>query len=173
MVKKPQEAQNAVKAAKDAGEESYDPGREDNILGRKALWEEHLKDPIVALDKALKCVEIFVLEGGGPSALWRERSPMAVVGFLQSLWEKPMWKGIWLHLDPMDCVCLRTASVEWNVPGKYGPHGELFFFLFEKEPALPPVGETFSPFFKADIRTQEVRAYRIAHDRGRRKRRRR
>ena len=65
-VKKPQEAQKAkalwkMKAAKDAGEEYYDPTREDNILGRNktrlALWEEHLKDPIVALDKALKCVE--------------------------------------------------------------------------------------------------------------------
>ena len=64
--KKPQEAQKAkafikMKAAKDAGEECYDPEREENILGRNntrsALWVEHLKDPIVALDKALKCVE--------------------------------------------------------------------------------------------------------------------
>ena len=43
------------------GEEYFDPEREDNILGRNktrvALWEEHVKDPIVALDKALKCVE--------------------------------------------------------------------------------------------------------------------
>ena len=50
-----------MKAAKDAGEEYYDPMREDNILVRNktilALCEEHLKDPIVALDKALKCVE--------------------------------------------------------------------------------------------------------------------
>ena len=32
---------------------------------RLALWEEHIKDPIVALDKALKCVCVcgkFVLE---------------------------------------------------------------------------------------------------------------
>ena len=64
-VKKPQEVQKAkaiwtMKAAKDAGEEYYDPTRED-ILGRNkkrlALWEERLKDPIVALDKALTCVE--------------------------------------------------------------------------------------------------------------------
>ena len=38
-----------------------DPVREDDILVRNktrlALWEEHLEDPIVALDKALKCVE--------------------------------------------------------------------------------------------------------------------
>ena len=29
----------------------------------------------------------------------------------------------------------KAASVEWNIPGKYGPHGELFFFLIQKEPA--------------------------------------
>ena len=44
---------------------------------------------------------------------------------------------------------LRTASMEWNVLGKYGPHGEFFFFLIQKE----LVGETRSSFFNADIRT--------------------
>ena len=38
------------------------------------------------------------------------------------------------------------------MPGKYGQHGEIFFFLIQKEPAKVPVGETFSPFFNADIR---------------------
>ena len=62
-VKKPQEAQALwqMKAAKDAGVEYYDPSREDNILWRNkaklALLEEHLRDPNVALDKPLKCVE--------------------------------------------------------------------------------------------------------------------
>ena len=42
--------------------------------------------------------------------------------------------------------------MEWNVPGKYGPHGELFFILIQKEPATVPVSEIFSPFFNADIR---------------------
>ena len=50
-----------MKAAKDRGEDFYDPDRKDNILGRNEtrleLWEEHLRDPIVALDEALKCVE--------------------------------------------------------------------------------------------------------------------
>ena len=50
-----------MKAAKDAGEEYYDPTRDDNIWGRNetrlALWEEHIKDPTVALDQVLKCVE--------------------------------------------------------------------------------------------------------------------
>ena len=39
----------------------YDPERKDNISGRNKtrleLWDEHLKDPLVALDKALKCLE--------------------------------------------------------------------------------------------------------------------
>ena len=60
---------------------------------------------------------------------------MAGVGFLQSLWEK--WEA---------------ASTEWNVPGKYGPHGEHFFFLIQKEPAMASGNKNFSPFFDADIR---------------------
>ena len=50
-----------MKAAKEAGEEYYDPTRVDIILGRNktrlALWEEHIKDPTVALDKAFRCLE--------------------------------------------------------------------------------------------------------------------
>ena len=65
-VRKPSESQKAktlwkMKAARESGTDFYDTEREDNILGRNEtrleLWEEHLKDPIVALDKALKCVE--------------------------------------------------------------------------------------------------------------------
>ena len=45
-----------MKAAKDRRENFYDPERKDIILGRTEtrleLWEEHLEDPIVALDKA-------------------------------------------------------------------------------------------------------------------------
>ena len=69
---------------------------------------------------------------------------MAGVGFFQSLWP---------YLDPMDSVCLRTASTEWNVPGEYGPHGELFFFLIQNEPAMVSGSQNFSPFFNADIHT--------------------
>ena len=82
---------------------------------------------------------------------------MAGVGILQSLW---IGDG-------------RCASMEWNVPGKYGPHGEVSFFLIQKEPATEQVGETFSPFFDADIGTprfsadvlkKELCAPRLAHD---------
>ena len=51
------------------------------------------------------------------------------------------------------CVCLRTASMEWNAPGKHGPHGDFFFFLVDKEPATKPDGETFSPFIDVDTGT--------------------
>ena len=50
-----------MKAAKDRKDEFYDPAREEDIFKRNKmrlkLWEEHLKDPIAALDKALKCFE--------------------------------------------------------------------------------------------------------------------
>ena len=50
-----------MKAAKDREDEFFDSVRKDNFLGRKQtrleLWEEQLKDPIIALDKALKCPE--------------------------------------------------------------------------------------------------------------------
>ena len=65
-----------MKAAKDRREEFYDPARKDNNLGRNTtrleLWEEHLEDSIVALDKALKCVEDQVLKW--IKALWEQGS---------------------------------------------------------------------------------------------------
>ena len=63
---KPSESQHAkalwaMKAAKDRGEEHCDPASKEDILGRTKtrleLWEEHLKDPLVALEKALNCLE--------------------------------------------------------------------------------------------------------------------
>ena len=54
-------------------------------------------------------------------------------------WLPPMFvEGVWTYFDPMDSVSFRTASMEWNEPGKYGPHGELCFFLIQKEPATVP-----------------------------------
>ena len=55
-----------------------------------------------------------------------------VFGFLPSLWEKPIWEVIWPYLDPMDSVCLRTASVEWNAAWR------ALFFLIQKEAAMVP-----------------------------------
>ena len=64
--RKPCESQKAkdlwaMKAAKDRGDDFYYAARKYNILGRNQTrleqWEEHLKDPMIALDKALKCLE--------------------------------------------------------------------------------------------------------------------
>ena len=50
-----------METAKDRREEFCDPARGEDISKRNKtrveLWEEHLKDPIAALDKAFKCVE--------------------------------------------------------------------------------------------------------------------
>ena len=35
-----------------------------------------------------------------------------------------------------DVVGLRTTASFWNVPKKYGTHGELFFFLIKKESTI-------------------------------------
>ena len=71
---------------------------------------------------------------------------MAALDFFRSLWEKPIWEGVWPCLGPMDSVCLRAGSMAWNVPGKHGPHGELFFFLIQKKQAIVPNSEAFNSF---------------------------
>ena len=62
------------------------------------------------------------------------RSPM-VDDHLRSLAEKPICEGVWPYLDAMDTVRLRTVSMEWNMPEKYGPHGVLLFFASKDEHA--------------------------------------
>ena len=55
-------------------------------------------------------------------------------GLIPDLWGKPLWEEVLRpFLDARDSVRLRTASTQWNVPGRYGPHGELFFYLLKKE----------------------------------------
>ena len=43
---------------------------------------------------------------------------------VRKMWERLLWEGVWPYVDPWDSVRLRTASTQWNVPRKYGPHGE-------------------------------------------------
>ena len=88
-------------------------------------FEKHLKNPIVALGKALKCVKNRVLEVSA-RVLWGRCFLQWLLLASSEVWEKPMWKGVWPHLDPMDRV--------------------------QKEPATMQGSETFTPFFKADIR---------------------
>ena len=82
------------------------------------------------------CEEVSARVFGGGSVLHGGRwVPLRVLG------KADLGGRFWPNLDPMDSACLRTASMEWHVPGKYGP------------PATVPVSGTFSPFFNADIRT--------------------
>ena len=153
-VKKPNESPKAnalwaMKAAKDREEEFYDPARKDKILGRKQtrleLWEEHLKcqeNPYYGCPLAQSSCEKL-----------RERQWPAVgraQAFWPKMWEGPFWKGVWPHLDPWDSLRLRTASTHWNVPVKYGPHGEHFFFLIKKEQVVASNEVLQIPFVSAE-----------------------
>ena len=52
--------------------------------------------------------------------------------------------------DPWDVVRLRRSSSYWNVPGKCGPHSELFLFLIRKEPVALTKAVPFQPFVSAE-----------------------
>ena len=63
----------------------------------------------------------------------------------------PLWEEVLrLCLDVRDSVRLRTASTQWNVPGRYGPHGELFFFFLKKEPRVFSELVRFGPSISAE-----------------------
>ena len=146
-VRKPNESQNAralwkMKAAKDSGEDFYDPERKDNFLGRNKtrleLLDQHLKDPIVVLDKALNCVE---------SSCWVcSSAENTVVGVISN--------GL-CRLPPkfVGKADLGGRLAPLASDGQCAPYGELFFFLIKKELETMPGSETFGPFFAADIHT--------------------
>ena len=50
--------------------------------------------------------------------------PAAERGMVPEMWDKPLWESVWPYLDLWDSVRLRTTSTHWNVPRKYGRHGE-------------------------------------------------
>ena len=54
------------------------------------------------------------------------------------------------------CFCAQPPT-HWNVPKKYGPHGELFFFLLKKEPTVFSELVEFGPYFSAET----VKAYAL------------
>ena len=95
---------------------------------RLELWEEHLKDPVAALEKALNCPGIRLLGLAFGSKL--RVASLWVPRFCKICGKGPIGKAS--CLDPWDSVRLRTASTFWNVPGKYGPHGELFVLLHQE-----------------------------------------
>ena len=71
-------------------------------------------------------------------------------GIAPKMWERPFWEGVCPCLDPWDCVRLRTGSTQWNLSGKYVPHGELFFFLIQKESVVASNEVLPNPFVSAE-----------------------
>ena len=95
-----------MNAARDRSVEFYDPARSDDIQGRTKTREEHVKDPVAALAKALECLE-NPNQGGTVcrcqllSSQWLFSTADAKM--LQKMWEGLYWEGVWLFLDPWEC----------------------------------------------------------------------
>ena len=81
------------------------------------------------------------------------------------LWSKPLWAKVWPFLDAWDSVRLRTASTQWSILGKYGPLGELFFFLIQKKSVSVPDSEAFNSFIGDGFRVTELKGGSEASDR--------
>ena len=47
-------------------------------------------------------------------------------------WKRPCLEGLWPFLDSRDVLDTRTTASSWNLPSKYAPYRELFFFPYEK-----------------------------------------
>ena len=106
-----------------------------DILGRKQtsleMKEEHLEGPSHSLGQCSKVPRKFPYQGCplAQSVLRKVTVELQLRHFAVGVGSGPFWEGVWPCLGPWDSVRLRTASTHWNVPRKYGPHGELFFFL--------------------------------------------
>ena len=59
---------------------------------------------------------------------------------------------------------LRTASTHWNVPGKYGPHGELLFLLIQKKPEMVPDSVAFNSIIGDGFQIPELKGESEASD---------
>ena len=71
--------------------------------------------------------------------------------------EKADMGGRLAYSDAMDAVCLRTVSMEWKMPEKYGPHGVLLFFLIQKKPAIVPNSEAFNSYIGDGFQVPELK----------------
>ena len=72
----------------------------------------------------------------------------------------PLWvEVLWPCLDAWDSVRL----TQWNVPGRYWPYGEFFFFFLKKEPMVLSELVRFGPSISAEKR-ESVCLDRFAHD---------
>ena len=145
-----------MKAVRDRSEEFCDPARKEDISGRTKtrleLWEEHLKDPMAALAKALECLENPTRVG-----IWFHSLslPACVVAVASSLvgariFSKDVARA---HLGRRLAFCGPTgccgfAHNVWRLERKrkYGPDGERCFFLIKRESFALAKAVEFKPF---------------------------
>ena len=85
-------------------------------------------------------------------------------GLVPEMRGKPLWEKVWPFLDAWDTVRLRTASTQWNIPGKHGPYGELLFSLIQKKPAFVPDSEASNSFIGDGFRVPELKGGSEASD---------
>ena len=75
---------------------------------------------------------------------------------------------LWPFLDAWDSVRLRTTTKQWNVPGRYGPYGELFFLLvkepmklllllMQKKPTFVPDSKAFNSYIGDGFLVRELK----------------
>ena len=97
------------------------------FLTRLELWEEHLKDPIVALDKALKCVDLW-LEA---SRQWlvAERAPAWFQRCGTNLCGKVV-NPIWIRGTV--CVCAQLPRIGMSQRSLCRTVSSSFFLLEER-----------------------------------------
>ena len=62
----------------------------------------------------------------------------------------PVGMGFWPFLDPWDVVGFAHNIQRLECPGKYGPHGELFFFVIKKKPDALTKAVEFRLFVPAE-----------------------
>ena len=147
-----------MKAARDRREDVYDPERKDSILGRNTTrleqWEEHLKRPDCGTGQSFevrgeKVTRVTIGSRPFVELVFNGQWPRGLRHGSRDVEKALVGKGL-AYLDPWDSVRLRTASTHWNVPGKYGPQGELFIFFSTKEVVVLSELVQFGPFISAE-----------------------
>ena len=81
-------------------------------------------------------------------------SVRVVSDLMLPLWEEVLWP----------CLRLGTTSTQWNVPGRYGPYCELFFFFLTKEPMVLRELVWFGPSIPVETVKACVLVGLFAHD---------
>ena len=61
------------------------------------------------------------------------------------------------------CVCAQLPRIGMS-QGKYGPHGELLFFLIQMKPVMVPSSEAFNSFIRDGFQLQELKGGSEASD---------